>query len=237
MDPIEGRLEVIRAAIAVAAQRGLRDPATVRIVAVTKGVPVERLRVALALGLRTLGENRVQEALPKIKALKAPAPEWHFIGHLQTNKARQVAEHFAMVQSIDSIRLVAALEERVTASMDVLIEVNAAEETGKTGALPKAVDAIVTAVLASGRLRLKGLMTIAPMQGGADAARPVFRRLRVMRDDLRHRFSLDLPELSMGMSDDFPVAVEEGASMLRLGRALFASSPDRGAVNLGSGAH
>ena len=235
-DSLASRLAGVHAAIAEAAARAHRDPAGVRIVAVTKGVGVDRIRDALALGLRTLGENRIQEALPKIEALRQSAPEWHLVGHLQTNKARQAAEHFAMIESIDSLRLVEALTARARAPLDVLIEVNVAEEPQKTGARPADVDAIVQAITASGRLRLLGLMAIGLLQGGPEAARPVFRRLRSLRDGLRQRVSLELPELSMGMTDDFQVAVEEGASMLRLGRALFASSPDLGAANLGPGA-
>ena len=233
---IAARLSAVKAAIAQAAERVGRDPGSVRIVAVTKGVGLEPIREALALGLRTLGENRVQEALAKIEALADESPQWHLVGHLQSNKARQAAELFSMVQSIDSVHLVEALAARAQRPLDVLIEVNAGEEPRKTGAPPAEVDAIVRAITASPRLRLLGLMAIGPLQGGAEAARPVFRRLRSIRDDLRQRFSLELPELSMGMSEDFPVAVEEGASMLRLGRVLFAASPDRVQASLGPGA-
>lgn len=235
-DSLASRLAGIHAAIAEAATRAHRDPAGVRIVAVTKGVGVDRIREALALGLRTLGENRIQEALGKIEALRQNAPEWHLVGHLQSNKARQAAEHFAMIETIDSVRLVEALAGRARVPLDVLIEVNVAEEAHKTGARPAEVDAIVQAITMSGRLRLLGLMAIGPLLGGPQAARPIFRRLRSLRDDLRQRSSLELPELSIGMTDDFRVAVEEGATMLRLGRALFASSPDLGAANLGPGA-
>ncbi|HYM49625.1 MAG TPA: YggS family pyridoxal phosphate-dependent enzyme [Candidatus Limnocylindrales bacterium] len=234
MDSVSARLEGIRARIAAAADRSRRDPAGIRIVAVTKGVTVETIQEALALGLRTLGENRIQEALPKIEALRAVHPTWHLIGHLQTNKARQAAEHFSMVESIDSVHLVEALAARVQGSLDVLIEVNVAAEAQKTGAPVSEVDAIARAVLASGRLRLLGLMAIAPLGTEAEAARPTFRRLRVLRDELQQRCGTPLPELSMGMSDDFEAAVEEGASMLRLGRALFAG-PSARTVNLGAG--
>ena len=233
---IAARLSAVKAAIAQAAERVGRDPGSVRIVAVTKGVGLEPIREALALGLRTLGENRVQEALAKIEALADESPEWHLVGHLQSNKARQAAERFSMVQSIDSVHLVEALAARAQRPLDVLIEVNAGEEPRKTGARPAEIDAIMRAITASPRLRLLGLMAIGPLQGGPEAARPVFRRLRSIRDDLRQRFSLELPELSMGMSEDFPVAVEEGASMLRLGRVLFAASPDRVQASLGPGA-
>lgn len=233
---IAERLTGVRAAIAEAAERGRREPDSVRIVAVTKGVSLESIQEALALGLRTLGENRVPEALAKIEALAAQSPEWHLVGHLQTNKARQAAEHFRMIESVDSVRLVEALATRAPRPLEVLIEVNLAEEPQKTGARPADVDAIVRAITGSRPLRLRGLMTIGPLQGGPEAARPVFKRLRSLREELRQRFSLELPELSMGMSEDFPVAVEEGATMLRLGRVLFAASLDRGEASLGPGA-
>jgi PLP dependent protein len=233
---IAARLDGVRAAIAQAADRAGREPDSVRIVAVTKGVTLEPIREALALGLRTLGENRVQEALAKIEALAAQSPEWHLVGHLQTNKARQAAEHFSMIESVDSVRLVEALAARARRPLEVLIEVNVAEEPQKTGARRADVDAIVRAITESGPLRLQGLMTIGPLEGGLEAARPVFKRLRTIRDDLRQRFSLELPELSMGMSGDYPAAVEEGATMLRLGRVLFAASQDRGEASLGPGA-
>jgi pyridoxal phosphate enzyme (YggS family) len=232
---VASRLKDVQATIARAADRAGRDPASVRIVAVTKGVSLEPIRQALELGLRTLGENRVQEALPKIQALSAQAPDWHLVGHLQTNKARQAVESFSMIESVDSVRLVEALSARARRRLEVLIEVNLTGEASKTGAPPDEVEAIVRAIGGSRNLRLQGLMAIGPLKGGPEAARPVFRRLRSMRDDLRQRFSLELPELSMGMSEDYPVGVEEGASMLRLGRALFASSLIRAQASPASG--
>ena len=168
---IAARLSAVKAAIAQAAERVGRDPGSVRIVAVTKGVGLEPIREALALGLRTLGENRVQEALAKIEALADESPQWHLVGHLQSNKARQAAERFSMVQSIDSVHLVEALAARAQRPLDVLIEVNAGEEPRKTGARPAEVDAIVRAITASPRLRLLGLMAIGPLQGGPEAVR------------------------------------------------------------------
>jgi PLP dependent protein len=214
------RLERVREAIAAAAARAGRDPADVRIVAVTKGVEVDRIREAIALGLRTLGENRVQEAMLKIDALRAERCEWHLIGHLQTNKAR-FADAFQLVQSVDSLRLVQALEQRLSRRLDVLVEVNVALDPQKTGAMPADVDAIMVAILRGEHLRCRGLMTIAPIDAPPPAVRTVFRRLRELRDELEHRHDLPLPELSMGMTDDFQLAVEERATMLRLGRALF----------------
>jgi pyridoxal phosphate enzyme (YggS family) len=202
------------------AEKAGRDPADVRIVAVTKTFPVERIREAIAAGHRAFGENRVQEALPKLAELSAEDCEWHLIGHLQTNKARMV-EGFSMIQSIDSIRVVEALAARLRRPLDVLIEVNVGEEPQKTGASPWEIEPIVSALRSTPALRLKGLMTIAPMTDDPEAARPFFRSLRLLRDESSQRFGVELPELSMGMTDDYPVALEEGATLLRLGRALF----------------
>jgi pyridoxal phosphate enzyme (YggS family) len=189
-------------------------------VAVTKGVPVPRIREAMALGLRRFGENRVQEALPKMAEL-GDGLEWHMIGHLQTNKVKFVMDGFVMIQSLDSLRLVEALNARLRSQLEVLIEVNLAEEAAKTGVMPADLSGLVEAVRSAGRLRLKGLMTIAPLSQDMESSRPIFRKLRQTRDDLSQRYSIDLPELSMGMTDDYPVAIEEGATMLRLGRGVF----------------
>ncbi len=220
MASFASNLEGIQETIRRHAEEGKRDPARVRIVAVSKGFPVERIREGLAAGVRRFGENRVQEALPKIAELSGEDCEWHLVGHLQTNKARFV-DGFSMVQSVDSVRVVEALAARLHRPLDVLIEVNVGEEPQKTGAGPAELEAIVHALQSAPQLRLKGLMTIAPLTENPEVARPVFRSLRALRDQASQRFGLELPELSMGMTDDYPVAVEEGATMLRLGRALF----------------
>ena len=214
-------LEQVRSTILDHADRGDRDPAGVTLVAVTKTVPLARIREAIAAGLSVLGENRVQEALPKIEQLGGAGLEWHLIGHLQRNKVRFIDGAFTMVQSLDSIGLVEALDRRIQAPLQVLLEVNVAEEAQKTGALPGDAEAIVRATAASSRLRLRGLMTIAPQSANPEDVRPVFRRLARLRTELADRLEIALPVLSMGMTDDYGVAVEEGATMLRLGRALF----------------
>lgn len=214
-------LERVRSRVRKSAERSHRDPESIRLVAVTKTVPVDRIREALALGLRTFGENRVQEAIPKIEALRAEECEWHLIGHLQRNKVKEIAGHFAMVQSVDSVRVVEALGERVHHALDVLIEVNVGEEPQKTGAPPADVTLMAEAIARYPTLRLRGLMTIAPLRPDPESVRPYFRKLRLLRDQLQDRIGRPLPELSMGMTDDFPAAIEEGATMLRLGRALF----------------
>lgn len=218
---VAGNLERVRSRIREAAARSHRDPDSIRLVAVTKTVPVDRIREAIALGLRTFGENRVQEAVPKIDALAAEGCEWHLIGHLQRNKVKDVDGRFAMVQTIDSVRLVEAVALRVKQPLDVLIEVNVGEEPQKTGVLPEAAASLAEAVTQSSTLRLRGLMTIAPMLPDPEAVRPFFRQLARLRDHLQDHIGRPLPVLSMGMSDDYAVAIEEGATMLRLGRAIF----------------
>ncbi len=187
----------------------------------TKTLPVSRIQEAIAAGLRVLGENRVQEAMPKIESIGQDQVAWHLIGHLQRNKVRFIEGHFAMVQSIDSLELVQALDQRLTRALDVLIEVNVGEEPQKTGALPSDLMAIADAVGTSARLRLGGLMTVAPQSQDPEQARPIFQRLAGLRTELVERLAIPLPILSMGMSEDYGVAIEEGATMLRLGRALF----------------
>ncbi|MCL6551702.1 MAG: YggS family pyridoxal phosphate-dependent enzyme [Firmicutes bacterium] len=224
MSGIDERLHRARARIAAAAARAGRDPAAVTIVGVTKGVDVERIREALAAGLRDLGENRIQEALPKIAAL-GPGPRWHFVGRLQRNKARWAAGSFAMVHSVDSVPLADALDRaaaRAGRRLPVLIEVNVAGEPTKAGVAPDAAAALVAAVRARAHLEPVGLMTVAPVAASPEHVRPIFRTLRELRDRLREGpGGPAFVELSMGMSDDFEVAVEEGATLVRLGRAIF----------------
>ena len=220
-DALVENLEAVRRAIADRAARAGRDPASITLVAVTTTFPVARIRQAIALGLATLGENRVQEAIPKIKEIGTEVATWHLIGHLQTNKVKFIEGRFAMVQSIDRVEVIDALDRRLTSLLEVLIEVNVAQEPQKTGALPSELPAIADAVQAAAHLRLRGLMTVAPMASDPEEVRPVFRRLRAIRDETSQRLATALPVLSMGMTEDYPIAVEEGATMLRLGRALF----------------
>ena len=214
-------LKHVREKIGSSAERARRDPGEVTLVAVTKGFPVARIREAIALELRTLGENRVQEAVAKIDELGTDEATWHLIGHLQSNKVRFIEGRFSMIQSIDSRGIVEALGRRVQRPVDLLIEVNVADEPQKTGAAPVELQAIAEAIKPHRQLRLRGLMTIAPMTPEPERVRPVFRRLRALRDDASQRLGIPLPVLSMGMTDDYQIAVEEGATMLRLGRALF----------------
>jgi len=220
-DSLEANLRSVRLAITRSAERAGRDPGEVVLVAVTKTQRVERIREAIALGLTRLGENRVQEALPKIEEIGPADLDWHLIGHLQTNKVKFIEGRFRMVQSVDSIGLAEALDRRLEAPLDVLIEVNVAEEPQKTGALPADLPAVARVVNGAQHLRLHGLMTVAPMVNDGEQVRPVFRELRSLRDATSEQLGAPLPVLSMGMTDDYPIAIEEGATMLRLGRALF----------------
>ncbi len=195
-----------------------RNPDDIVIVAVTKGFGAETCRAALEAGLRVLGENRVHEA--KLKMEVVPDAEWHLIGHLQTNKVRQAAGSFALIHSVDSVRLAAELA-RVEPQQAVLLEVNVARETQKHGADPDQALEAITAV--SSLLRLRGLMAMGPSEG--DPA-PAFRELRRLRDEAEQRLGKSLPVLSMGMSGDFEAALEAGSTMLRLGQALFGPRPN-----------
>ncbi len=195
-------------------ERAGGDLSTIRILAATKGRSPEECRAALAAGVDALGENRVQEALPKL--VKLPAAEWHLIGHLQTNKVKQVAGRFALVESVDSLHLARALSVRSDGRQAVLVEVNASREPQKHGFAPEA--AVAACVEAAGMLDLRGVMGMAAATG--DPA-PAFATLRRVRDEAEQRLGRSLPVLSMGMSRDFETAVREGSTLLRLGTALF----------------
>jgi PLP dependent protein len=218
-------VSAVRARLAAAAARAGRSATAVRLVAVTKGHPLERAREAAAAGLLDLGESRVQDALAKQAAWPEAPVRWHFIGHLQRNKARAAVGRFALIHSLDSIRLADALEAAAAAAgvvQAVLVEVNLAREPQKTGVMPEAAGALVAHAAGLPHLEVRGLMTIAPYGAAPDVQHGVFAELR----ELRNRIALDsrlssLNELSMGMSDDFEAAVEEGATMVRLGTILF----------------
>jgi PLP dependent protein len=218
---IEERLEIVRARIGAAAHRARRDPASIRLVLASKTQPSEAIWAAARAGARDFGENYVQEAIAK-RAELADLNEirWHLIGHLQTNKARTAASAFALIHSVDSVRLADALARaQPSPRVHALIEVNLGAETSKTGVAPDAVAAILDAV--RGKLEIDGLMTIPPPATSAEAARPWFARLRELRDRLATQSGYALSELSMGMTDDFEVAIEEGATIVRIGRAVF----------------
>jgi len=222
MADLATNLAGVRARIAAAAERGGRRADDVLLVAVTKTVDAARVREAAALGLRAFGENRVQEAREKVPAV--PGVSWHLIGSLQRNKAKEAARLFDVIESVDSEPLAEELSRRAEEqkrAVDVLIQVNVAREPQKHGASPEEAAEVVRRTVALPGLRLRGLMTIAPAVSDPDAVRPVFRALRELREKLHSTTGIALPELSMGMSDDFEVAIEEGATMVRVGRAIF----------------
>ena len=216
-------LEAVRARIAAACRRAGRDPGEVGIVAVTKSHPISAVQEAAANGLQDVGENRVQEALGKQERWTGTALRWHLIGHLQRNKAKQAAGRFALIHSLDSIRLADALEQAAAShgrAQDVLVQVNVAREPQKDGVDPDEAAALVRHVATLPHLLLKGFMAMAPLTDDVNVQRAAFRGLRELRDRLPVAGSR-LPELSMGMSNDFEIAVEEGATLLRLGTVLF----------------
>jgi PLP dependent protein len=193
------------------------NPDKITIVAVTKGFDFSVCNLAIQAGLRNLGENRVQEALTKMEQVKGAG--WHLIGHLQTNKVRLAARRFALIQSVDSPRLVEALA-RVDPTQRVLVEVNVAREPQKSGVDPDAAAQLIDR--AAKALDLQGLMAMGPSRGDP---RPAFEELKTLRDAAQERLGISLPILSMGMSGDFEAAVEAGSTMLRLGQVLFGPRP------------
>lgn len=225
------RLAAVRERIARAAERAGRAPDEILLVGASKTVEPERVAAALAAGLHDLGENYVQEAEAKQGALPAggDAVHWHLIGHLQTNKAKTAAELFDIIQSLDSERLARALARHAEAGdrrLTVLLEVDFTGLPDRTGLAPAAVYPVVEAVLDLPPLTLAGLMTV-PAGGLSPAdTRATFRRLRALRDELAARYpAADWRQLSMGMTDDFEMAIEEGATMVRIGRAIFGERP------------
>ncbi len=228
---IRARLADVRARITRAAEAAGRDPSDIRLVAVSKTFGAEYVEAAAAAGQLEFGENRVQEAAEKIDRVAAPA-RWHLVGHLQSNKARRAASLFACIQSVDSVdllrRLDAAAADEAT-SPDVLVQVDLAGEPTKHGATPEQVQRIFAEAAACRAVRLTGLMALPPFFDDAEEARPYFRRLRVLRDRMVAGGTPAplLRELSMGMSHDFEVAVQEGATIVRVGTAIFGARSGR----------
>ncbi len=216
------RLEALRRRIAEACRRADRDPTGVRLVAVSKTCPPEAVDCARNAGLGVFGESRVQEAAAKIPL--CGSAEWHLVGHLQRNKVRAALELFDVIHAVDSPRLLEALGAAVAAgarSPRLLLEVNVSGERSKFGFAPADVPEALRAATQTHGLRVEGLMTIAPFDPDPAASRPWFRRLRELRDRLQSERGSALPELSMGMSGDFETAIEEGATWIRVGSALF----------------
>ncbi len=219
---VSENLERVRERIAAAARADGRNPAEVRLICVTKGVSVERIREVVAAGVREIGENRVQEAQEKRENIGTGVSSlrWHLIGRLQRNKAKLAAGLFDVIHSVDSPELIETLD-RFERKLEVLIQVNVSGESAKGGCWPEEAAALAEAILRLKHLRWTGLMTMAPFSENPEDARPVFRQLRELRDGFQKRFSRPALDLSMGMSGDFEVAVQEGATLVRIGTAIF----------------
>lgn len=221
---LKGRIDRVNENIAAAAQRAGRNPLDIRLVAVCKTVDRAAVDRAYALGLRDFGENRVQDALAKFEHSHADL-RLHMIGSLQTNKARQVAGRFALVHSLDRVALADELDKRaqqVGIVQAVLVQVNVAREAQKHGCEVEELPDLLEYVQAAANLDLHGLMTMAPLTATMEEARPCFVALRELRDDMQARYpELNLRQLSMGMTNDYPAAIEEGATLVRVGRAIF----------------
>lgn len=222
IESIATRLNRVRVRMVEAAERSGRDPNRITLVVVTKGVPSDRIREAVAAGATVLGENHVQEALPKIEAVEGTI-RWHLIGHLQRNKVKQSVGKFDMIHSVDGLELAREINlraERAGIRQKVLIQVNAAREPSKHGVLPEGLDRLVRQTSALSHLSLEGLMTIPPPSDDPEGSRLFFRWLADQAEKLR-RVGMPIRELSMGMSNDFEVAIEEGATLIRVGTAIF----------------
>jgi len=227
---LRARLADVRARIARAAGRAGRDPASIRLVAVSKTFPADYVRAAADAGQIDFGENKVQEALAKMDETADLPVQWHLVGHLQSNKARKAGARFDVVHSIDDAALIARLDEAAAAAgrrVEVLVQVDLAGETTKYGAGENELLSIFTAARTARAVQVSGLMLIPPAVEDPEQARPFFRRLRAVRDRLRDEGvePAMLNELSMGMTHDFEVAIEEGATIVRIGTAIFGSRP------------
>jgi pyridoxal phosphate enzyme (YggS family) len=228
-EPVRDRVARVMERIAGAAARSGRSPESIRLVAVSKTQPAERVAEAREAGLRVFGENYVQEAEEKVRAF--PDAEWHLIGKLQANKVKKAVAMFGWIQTVDSVRLLAEISRRCVEAgktMPVLIEINLAEEGSKAGILPDGLPEVVSAAADMPGVLVRGLMAIPPAAADPEESRPHFARLR---DMLGRCASIggagEMTELSMGMSGDFEAAIEEGATMVRVGTAIFGSRPRR----------
>ena len=223
MEAIGENLARVREQIAAAAARSGRSPDDIELVAVSKAHPAEKVQAAVEAGQVLFGENRVQEARIKIPLLPSRL-RWHFIGHLQKNKIRHALPLFELFHGIDSLALAEDMQrvaDEEGMRPRILLEVNVAGEASKHGFSPEALRRDLESALSLGRLSIEGLMTIPPLAPEAEASRRYFVALRELRDQVEAEFALRLPQLSMGMSGDFPIAIEEGATLVRVGTAIF----------------
>lgn len=222
---IAANINMIKQKIAAAALKCGRDPDSIKLLAVTKTIPTEYIIKAIDAGITMLGENYVQEARDKIAAIGSRA-QWHMIGHLQTNKAKYVITLFDYVHSVDRMELAQELDKRaglINRKLNVLIEVNVSGEKSKSGIPADDAPALIKQMAGLENLAMRGLMTMAPYSNNPENARPYFSALRNLRDNISRQQISGIPmeELSMGMTDDFEVAIEEGATIIRIGRAIF----------------
>jgi len=223
---LKDRLSRIRSGIETAVADSGRQPGDVKLVAVSKTVPFEKILTAIDLGVTVFGENYVQEARDKFNALYSHPLSWHFIGHLQSNKAKYVVKIFDLIHSVDSLKLSKEIDKqagKIGKVQSVLIQVNIAEETSKSGVLLEDTARLVSEMSQLTHLEVKGLMTMPPYFNAPEKARPYFKALRQLRDQIR---AMEIPgvamdELSMGMTGDFEVAIQEGATLVRIGTAIF----------------
>lgn len=222
----------VRAAIAEAALRAGRNVDEITLVAVSKTKPVEMVKIAYNLGVTDFGENRVQDALPKIADFHPAGLRWHMIGHVQSNKASKIVGQFDRVESVDSLHLAQLLNrhaEELDMRLPVLLQVNVSGEESKEGIALANAPMVARQIVALPHLEVQGLMTIAPLVRDVEEVRPVFRGLRTLRDKLRDELAQSTwQQLSMGMTDDYGVAIEEGATIVRIGRAIFGERVHKG---------
>lgn len=219
---IEENINALRKRIENAATRAERDPAEITIVAVTKTVPVSRIEEAIDGGIRVIGENRVQEASAKFGEI-GNRVDWHMVGHLQTNKTKKALDIFSMIQSLDSLKLAQEIDKRAAKTIDCLIEVNTSKEASKFGLDAVKVFDFYENLKNLRNINVLGLMTIGPGWAVQDpeASRNCFRTLRELRDEMAGEYDRPFPLLSMGMTSDFEVAIQEGSNMIRIGTAIF----------------
>ena len=225
MEIIKNNLEIINEKIKKAALKASRNPEEIKLVAVTKTATIEQIEEAISAGVEIIGENKVLEAKEKYQILTADI-EWHLIGHLQTNKAKYAVEIFNCIHSVDSIKLAQEIDKRskqFRKIMDVLVEVNVSGEKSKYGIKPEEVEPFLKEISEFLRIKVRGLMTIAPIVEDKEEVRPYFRKLRELYKEIKSKNieNVKMNWLSMGMTEDFEIAIEEGANMFRIGRGIF----------------
>ncbi|MGB6371235.1 MAG: YggS family pyridoxal phosphate-dependent enzyme [Atribacterota bacterium] len=225
METIKNNLEIINEKIKKAALKANRNPEEIKLVAVTKTATIEQIKEAISAGVKIIGENKVQEAKEKYQILSADI-EWHLVGHLQTNKVKYAIEIFDLIHSVDSIKLAKEIDRRSLQFgmiTNVLVEVNVSGEETKYGIKPEEVEPFLKEISEFSRIKVRGLMTITPIAEDKEEVRPYFRKLRELFEKIKIKNikNIRMDYLSMGMTEDFEVAIEEGANMVRIGRGIF----------------